>query len=316
LQSQWEFFMRERTRFATLGLGLCAAVLALGACSSSGGHSAAKTNNTSAPPTTANSAVPVTASGEGGLQVIPGSANGQSACEKAAPTPASPGEVGAGAGGSTADSKTSTLASEHGARGMVVQQSLTHTQRIDLEAQMSAARAVAQRYPTVKDAEAAGYRRSTPYVPCIGAHYTNEGLVMGFDPARPSELLYDGTTPDSKIVGLSYLVYHPDGPPPGFAGPNDHWHQHNANGGLCLRGGTVVGGEETTRQQCAALGGRKTLLTDIWMVHAWVVPGFECSWGVFSGECPELGGQTCGNAWEAPDPSNLSQCGAVINGSN
>ena len=43
-------------------------------------------------------------------------------------------------------------------------------------------------------------------MPCIGAHYTNFGLVGTFNPAAPSELLYDGTTPDSKIVGLSYLV--------------------------------------------------------------------------------------------------------------
>ena len=34
-------------------------------------------------------------------------------------------------------------------------------------------------------------------------------------------------------------------PPDGFAGTNDHWHQHNANGGLCFgKGGTVIGGEE------------------------------------------------------------------------
>jgi hypothetical protein len=105
-------------------------------------------------------------------------------------------------------------------------------------------------------------------------------------------------------VGLSYLVYHHGGPPPGFAGPNDHWHQHNANGGLCLQGGLVVGGEDVSPQECANRGGRKVLLIDIWMMHAWVVPGFECSWGVFSGECPELGGRLGGNAWEAPESTN------------
>jgi hypothetical protein len=122
-------------------------------------------------------------------------------------------------------------------------------------------------------------------------------LVGSFDPARPSELLFDGTKADSKIVGLSYLVFHADGPPPGFAGPNDHWHQHNTNGGLCMRGGLVVGGEDTSPAKCTAAGGRKTLLGDIWMVHAWVAPGFECTWGVFSGECPELGGHIGNNAW-------------------
>jgi hypothetical protein len=137
------------------------------------------------------------------------------------------------------------------------------------------------------------------YVPCIGAHYTNYSLVGHFDPAHPSELLYDGTTPDAHIVGLSYLVWHPGGPPPGFAGPNDVWHQHNANGGLCLRGGQVVGGESMSAKTCEIIGGHKAgkLLADVWMVHAWVAPGWECSWGVFAGECPELGGKLGASAW-------------------
>jgi hypothetical protein len=232
-------------------------------------------------------------------QVIPGTATGTSPCEVASPTPASPGQVGAGSGGSNkAVTQAQAEASEHGERGMVVQVPITQTERVTLEAQMAQARTVVAKYPTVKDAEAAGYRMSTVYVPCIGAHYTNYGLITKFDPAAPSELLYDGTKPDSKIVGLSYLVFHRGGQPDGFAGSNDHWHQHNANGGLCFGGGgTVIGGEELTREQCTARGGQKRELTDIWMMHAWVVPGFECSWGVFSGECPELGGKIAGTAW-------------------
>ena len=181
--------------------------------------------------------------------MIAGTATGDSPCEKAAPTPASPGELGTGGGGSV---KASVIAGEHGARGMVKQEPLTHAQRVELQQQMAEARTAAAAYPTVASAEAAGYQRSTVYVPCIGAHYTNAALAIGFDPSHPSELLYDGSTPDAKIVGLSYLVYHHNGPPPGFAGDNDHWHQHNANGGLCLRGGEVVGGEETSRAECAA----------------------------------------------------------------
>ena len=228
--------------------------------------------------------------------VIAGTATGKSPCEVASPTPASPGQVGAGEGGSaTAEDP----AGEHGGRGMLVQTPLTKAERVLLEQQMAQARTVIAKYPTAKDAVAAGYRMSTPYVPCIGAHYTNYGLVLKFDPATPSELLYDGTKPDSKIVGLSFLVYHRGGPPDGFAGSNDHWHQHNANGGLCFgKGGTVIGGEDQTREECAARGGAKRELTDIWMAHAWVVPGFECSWGVFAGECPELGGKTGGTAWD------------------
>ena len=90
--------------------------------------------------------------------------------------------------------------------------------------QMTAAARVA-RYPFVKDAMAVGYGRSLPYTPCIGAHDTNAAFMEKFDPANPSELLYDGTDPDSRIVGLSYLNY-ADVEPSFFAGPNDHWHAH------------------------------------------------------------------------------------------
>ena len=264
-------------------------------CSSSGKTATKPAAATSTTATT----TPPTAIRSGELQVIIGSATGTSPCEQAAPTPASPGQVGGGSGGAITNADVAS--SEHGARGMVKQAPLTHAQRVELEAQMQAARAVVAKYPAPAAAVAAGYEKSTPYVPCIGAHYTNVGLAGHFDPSTPSELLYDGTAPDAKIVGLSYLVYHHGGPPPGFAGSNDHWHQHNANGGLCLQGGLVVGGEDVSPQECANRGGRKTLLIDIWMMHAWVVPGFECSWGVFSGECPELGGRLGGTAWEAPE---------------
>jgi hypothetical protein len=140
---------------------------------------------------------------------------------------------------------------------------------------------------------------STAYVPCIGAHYTNTALARTFDPGAPSELLYDGTNPDSRIVGLSYLVFHDITPPAGFAGPNDLWHQHTFNGGLCInRDGVVIGAESTSAEDCAARGGHKAPLTNVWMLHDWVVPGFECSWGVFAAECPELGGRAGGSAWD------------------
>jgi hypothetical protein len=137
------------------------------------------------------------------------------------------------------------------------------------------------------------------YVPCIGAHYTNAALARKFDPSAPAELLYDGTQPDSRIVGLSFLVFSPINPPTGFAGPNDRWHQHTFNGGLCInKAGLVVGSEAMSAEDCTAAGGHKAPLTDAWMLHDWVVPGFECSWGVFAAECPELGGRAGGTAWD------------------
>jgi hypothetical protein len=286
------------------GAGLIALVAA--GCGSSSGKTAAPP--TTVAPTTTTAAPPTQAIvSADDVRVIPGSATGKSPCEKASPTPASPGQVGAGAGGSDAIKNAAEVAAaEHGVRGKVEPVALTKSEQAALDAQMAGAKAVAAAYPTVKDAEAAGYSMSTVYVPCIGAHYTNISLVRNFDPSHPSELLYEGTSPDAKILGLSYLVYHTNGAPPGFAGPNDRWHQHNANGGLCLKGAVVIAGEESTRQECAAMGGRKTLLTDVWMVHAWVIPGISCDWGTFSGECPELGGKIGGTASDGPYPSKFS----------
>ncbi len=245
--------------------------------------------------------------GPGGLvktaagTIITGGITGKTPCELSGP-PASVGQVGKDAEG-------------HNHRGPLLQQALTRDQAFALSAEQSVARAVTLKYPTVATALAAGYMKSTPYVPCIGAHYTNTGLVARFDPAAPSELLYDGTTPDAKIVGLSYLVFHKGGAPEGFAGPNDVWHQHTFNGGLCINGaGVVVGAENTTPEQCTARGGHKVPLKDIWMVHDWVVPGFECSWGVFAGECPELGGRTLGTAWDPPAPGSLGALDAKATG--
>jgi hypothetical protein len=225
--------------------------------------------------------------------ILTGALTGDSPCERSGP-PVSPGQVGA-----TKD------AEGHNHRGPFKQEPLNAADTAALAAEQELARTVAYKYPTVAAAEAAGYKKSTPYVPCIGAHYTNTGLVATFDPAAPSEVLYDGTAPDSKIVGLSYLVFHKPGPPEGFTGPNDRWHQHNANGGLCLnRQAVVVGNEDTTPKQCAALGGRKVPLNDVYMLHDWIVPGWECSWGVFAAECPELGGRIGGTAWDPPAPDS------------
>jgi hypothetical protein len=212
-----------------------------------------------------------------------GFAPGASPCEKSGPA-ASEGQVKDAEG--------------HNHRGPALQEPMDFATRQQLAQEQVIARSVVDRYPTVASAEKAGYKKSTPYVPCIGAHYTNTGLAGKFDLNAPSELLYDGTAPDSKIVGLSYLVYHPGGPPEGFAGPNDRWHGHTFNGGLCMNPqGVVIGAESTSADQCKARGGRKVALTDIWMLHDWVAPGWECSWGAFASECPELGGRVGRTAW-------------------
>lgn len=202
-----------------------------------------------------------------------GAATGDTPCEQAIPVPTG----GNSEGG-------------HGHRGSALQIPLTEAERVLLAQQQEQARAVVAEFPTVAEATANGYRQSTTYLPCIGAHYTNGRYISAFDAAHPSELLFDGTTPDAKIIGLSYLVYNRGGAPEGFAGPNDSWHTHSANGGLCIKD-IVIGPESMSKEKCESLGGHKSGLKDVYMVHDWVVPGWECGWGIFAGECPELGGK-------------------------
>ena len=102
-------------------------------------------------------------------------------------------------------------------------------------------------------------------------------------------ILYDGTDDDARVVGLSYYIRH-DGdaePTQGFTGNNDHFHRHD---GLCVDATGVIGDSTTTDEECAAIGGHKAKGGNGWMNHAWVVPGCESPWGVFSGASPVLDG--------------------------
>jgi hypothetical protein len=189
--------------------------------------------------------------------------------------------------------------SGHGHRGPVPIEPIDAATRHELAGQIAQANSVIARLPTVADAEAAGYRRVSPYVPCIAAHYVKTGALMGngFDPGEPEVVLYAGTDPDSQVVGLSYLVFGGD-EPEGFAGPNDPWHNHER---LCLADGGVIGIETATPEGCAARGGRMRNVGNIWMTHMWNVPAWESSWGMFSSEHPDLGGRM-GDIDASPDP--------------
>jgi len=155
-----------------------------------------------------------------------------------------------------------------------------------LAAQLVAARTVAMKYPTVADATAAGYHLvGGGFGPGSGAHYIG-GYFSGFDPSHPLALIYDGISPTSPVVGLMYYAMSVL-PPEGFAGPNDHWHRHS---GVCLGNGSDVlfpPDSDVTALQCANVHGSYMRITG-WMVHAWVVPGWESPRGVFSHENPDL----------------------------
>jgi hypothetical protein len=157
-----------------------------------------------------------------------------------------------------------------------------------LRAELDQAAAVAARYPTAADARAAGYVMVTTYIPEIASHWMNFGYVDDtFEIERPEMLLYDGNGDDAAMVGLSYYILTDDGTAPtqAFTGGNVEYHQHV---GLCVKGTLVVGGSGMTAADCAARGGTKNSGSNAWMAHAWVVPGCESPWGVFSAANPKL----------------------------
>lgn len=171
---------------------------------------------------------------------------------------------------------------------------LDRTTRALLAMQLTEARSTALRYPTVQDALDAGYILAGGFAPGSGAHYvlTNDGVfasdhVLNVD--HPGSVIYEGTNPDSKIIGMMYLGGGAK-PPDGFVGPNDHWHRHSA---VCIKYGPngievpFPADSDVTRTQCQGVHGQFMAIT-VWMVHAWVVPGWESPLGVFSHDNPNI----------------------------
>lgn len=168
---------------------------------------------------------------------------------------------------------------------------VTHDQ---LASELTESRGVAMRYPTAADAQAAGYRLAGGFAPGSGAHFvaiSAAGLSSGggpVDPERVNSLIYDGTSPTSRIVGLMY--YAMGSSPEGFAGPNDHWHRHS---NVCINYSATgidvpfPADADVTEAQCTKAGG-SLLKTTGYMVHAWVVPGWESPLGVFSHDNPNV----------------------------
>jgi hypothetical protein len=156
--------------------------------------------------------------------------------------------------------------------------------------QLAQAQQAALRFPTFGSAKAAGMILAGGMAPGVGAHMQNFGNTFSdvnpdgtINAADPASWIYAGTGPNDPVVGLMYTSFGKN-PPAGFAGPNDHWHQHSnvcvkfANGMIAV---PFAVDQDVTPQECADAHGTFMKKT-VWMVHAWVVPGWESPQGVFS----------------------------------
>ncbi len=159
-------------------------------------------------------------------------------------------------------------------------------ERAALAAQLQTVREVALRYPTYAEALAAGYVPTTPYAPGTGAHVGKAADAQQngtpLDLQRPQSYLYDGTEPDSRLVGVMYVQLGGEQAPDGFAGPLDRWSRTR---GQCLKKDSMdpayPAAPSVTEEMCDAADG--TFLDLIaWTQHAWVVPGWEAPGGVFA----------------------------------
>jgi len=156
---------------------------------------------------------------------------------------------------------------------------------ISLSGNFDEALKFAKQWPTRGDAEADGWRASVNYATGLGSHHAlGNPLVGTFDPNRPTFLQYGGNTPDAELVGVSWFVNNgPDAPPEGFPGYNDWWHQHphlcvsNTSGVVIFDGACPQGTNGTTVH-----------LESYWLLHAWIVPGWNFQPDVFMGEHPCL----------------------------
>ena len=175
---------------------------------------------------------------------------------------------------------------------------LTSAEMVALAGQLAATVPLMQQYPTLADAEAAGWTRAGPFSPGLGVHYRGpqyqlnpDGLMDPEDLAAPM-LIFDGLGPDAPLAGFMYLAYGASADPEGFAGPNDHWHYHEHVCVVFEPDGTIAtpfGADlpDLTEQICTAAGGSWIDNTG-YMVHVWNVPGYESPDGLFAELNPAL----------------------------
>lgn len=113
----------------------------------------------------------------------------------------------------------------------------------------------AYQYPTVGDFAAAGATEISNRPDDIGVAYTNVATPSTFNSDTPNVLLYDGTSPTSRLVGVAWEVSGATAPE-GFDGDRDVWSQDPT--------------------------------TENWWLTAWVVRGYQNHPNVFAASHPCL----------------------------
>ena len=140
----------------------------------------------------------------------------------------------------------------------------------EVTANLKKARAFAAQFPTVADVRAAGWIQATVWTPGQGIHFVDPTRALGpFDPRRPNWLQYNSAALSGALVGMMFLEEGGSSPPEGFAGANDHWHNHDE---LCIDADAepYVVAEHVSDSLCAAWGGVNMDVSNQWMVHAWL----------------------------------------------
>lgn len=156
--------------------------------------------------------------------------------------------------------RTSLLLAGCLAEGSMVRAQGTPDSTLDRLAE--AARAGTTRYRDRAAAIADGYRAIGPEAPAMGQHWVNPRLVIGggFDPARPSILMYATIAGRAVLVGVAYArALGPDDPDPEEPVGPEEWHFHSS---------TV--NEEALLSSHAHHGANRLGAPRVAVLHAWV----------------------------------------------
>ena len=182
---------------------------------------------------------------------------------------------------------------------------------VRMSAQFDVAKKYAEQYPTRGQAEAAGFREVTSFIPGMGTHHVkggitpqmladpsfnrqnpildNAGLDNKFEPSKPEVMQYDGNNADSRLVGFDYYVRTNTGlPPAGFPGNIDWWHHHPW---IChRRTDAAMIAFNVSDATCSSQNGVNVNYSNYYMLHVWVLDDMKFIPDVFAGRMPCITG--------------------------